>query len=127
MIVAVDFDGVLCKNEFPNIGCPNFEVVALIKELIRKGHEVVLWTSRNGEELARAVQWCSAKELYFHAINAPAPSNQAAYRDKYPVESRKVYADVYIDDHNLECICCGEDPAEHIAKCLRRILENEQR
>lgn len=102
MIIAVDFDGILCKNSFPHIGEPNYNVISLIRQLIDKGHEVVLWTVRNGKELENAVAWCNDYGLHFCAVNDQAPSNKAEYAGKYETESRKVYADYYIDDHNLE-------------------------
>jgi hypothetical protein len=80
----------------------------------------VLWTTRNGEELKEAVEWCEDRGLHFCAINEPAPSNAAEYADKYPVQSRKIYADIYIDDHNLEYMLYGSksDMSEHIRRIL---------
>lgn len=122
MIIAVDFDGVLCKSKFPKIGPPNYEVISLVRELIDKGHEVVLWTTRNGDELKEAVEWCKDRGLHFCAVNEPAPSNATEYADKYPVQSRKIYADVYIDDHNIEYMYYGQNT---LIKCLRRMLHHE--
>lgn len=122
MIIAVDFDGVLCKNEFPKIGPPNYEVISRVRALIDKGHEVVLWTTRNGNELKEAVEWCEDRGLHFCAVNEPAPSNAAEYADKYPVQSRKIYADVYIDDHNIEYTYYGQNT---LNKCIRRMLHHE--
>lgn len=107
MIIAVDFDGILCENKFPEIGPPQYEVISLVRQLIDRGNEVVLWTTRNGNELTAAVNWCEDRGLHFCAINAPAPSNEKEYADKYPVQSRKIYADIYIDDHNLEFVSEG--------------------
>lgn len=104
MIIAVDFDGVLCENKFPKIGRPRYLVISLIKQLITLGNEVILWTSRNGEELQAAVNFCSNYGINFCNVNGPAPSNEKEYKDAYPTQSRKIYADVYIDDHNLEYI-----------------------
>ena len=104
MIIAVDFDGVLCSNKFPEIGEANTEIVESVKQLIQDGHEVVLWTTRNGEELTAAVDWCGERGLHFCNVNGPAPSNAAEYRNRYPTESRKIYADVYIDDHSIEYV-----------------------
>ena len=69
------------------------------------GHEVVLWTTRNGDELEAAIKWCKDLKLNFCSVNEPAPSNEKEYRDKYSTQSRKIYADIYIDDHNLEFQC----------------------
>lgn len=102
MIIAVDFDGILCENKFPEIGKPNYEMISVIQQLIDCGHEVVLWTVRNGTELTKATEWCEKYGLHFCNINGPAPSNEAEYKDRYPTESRKIYADIYIDDHNAE-------------------------
>ena len=102
MIIAVDFDGILCKNRFPEIGEPNYRIISYIRQLMDRGHEVILWTVRNGEELGEAVRWCEDYGLHFCAINDQAPSNKAEYAGKYETESRKVYADIYIDDHNIE-------------------------
>lgn len=104
MIIAVDFDGILCKDKFPDIGKPNYEVISYVRQLIDKGHEVILWTTRNGKELEDAIKWCKDYGLHFAAINEPAPSNAKEYAGKYPVQSRKVYADIYIDDHSIEFI-----------------------
>lgn len=107
MIIAVDFDGVLCENRFPDIGDPDYDMVSLVRQLIDVGHEVVLWTSRNGDELQAAVDWCADRGIRFCSVNAPAPSNAEEYNDKYPTQSRKIYADVYIDDHNVEFVTQG--------------------
>lgn len=104
MIIAVDFDGILCENKFPDIGKPHYEVISLVRELIDIGHEVVLWTTRNGEELTAAVDWCGDRGLHFCNINGPASSNMKKYKGVYEKESRKIYADIYIDDHNVEFV-----------------------
>ena len=102
MIIAVDFDGILCKNEFPRIGAPNYNIISLTRQLIDKGHEVILWTSRAGAELESAIKWCHDYGLHFTAINDNAPSNKRKWERIYPEGTRKVYADIYIDDHNIE-------------------------
>lgn len=107
MIIAVDFDGILCENAFPEIGKPRYKVISAIRQLIDLGHEVVLWTVRNGKELTAAVDWCKDYGLHFCAVNEPAPSNAKEYKDKYPTQSRKIYADIYIDDHNIEYAMSG--------------------
>ena len=128
MIIAVDFDGVLCENQFPEIGPPRYSTISAIRELIDHGHEVVLWTSRNGQELKNAVKWCHDRGLHFCAVNEPAPSNAEAYEGMYEVPTRKIYADIYIDDHNLEYLY-GRGrgvPISYTLECIRRLINNEQ-
>ena len=100
MIIAVDFDGILCENEFPEIGEPNYKMISFVRELIDEGHEVILWTSRADARLVEAVEWCKDRGLHFCAVNENAPSNREQYEKEHPAGTRKVYADVYMDDHD---------------------------
>ena len=102
MIITVDFDGVLVQDAFPRIGEPDHEMVDLVRLLIQKpGVEVVLWTSRVDQPLEDAIVWCEQMGLTFDAINDNAPSNKRKYGKLYPDGTRKVYADYYLDDHNM--------------------------
>lgn len=122
MIIAVDFDGILCKNKFPEIGKPNYEVISLVRQLMDKGHEVILWTSRVDNELTAALNWCYDYGLHFCAVNENAPSNVEKYIDKYPNGTRKVYADIYIDDHNIEFVMEGSNSGlNYVINYLRRL------
>lgn len=94
MIIAVDFDGVLCEDRFPEIGDEDTEMVGFVRDLIDAGHEVILWTSRVDDRLEEATRWCDDRGLSFCAVNANAPSNLA----QYGTDPRKVYADMYVDD-----------------------------
>ena len=123
MIIAVDFDGVLVKNAFPGIGAPIYQNVSLVRQLIDLGHEVVLWTSRADAELENAVKWCNDRGLHFCAVNDNAPSNIAKYKQKYPNGTRKVYADVYVDDHSLPYIAEGRaSPSRVITQQLAKLI-----
>ena len=101
MIIAVDFDGVLCESRFPSIGESDASMIQAVKNLRKAGHEVILWTCRTGDRLKEAVEWCELHGLEFDAVNENAPSNRAMYEKDYPQGTRKVSANVYIDDHNL--------------------------
>ena len=125
MIIAVDFDGILCEDNFPDIGTPRYDVISLVRQLIDKGNEVVLWTTRNGEELTKAIEWCTNYGLHFCNVNGPAPSNEEEYRDKYPTQSRKIYADVYIDDHNLEYVMEAER-GTWLVRYLERLVKRSK-
>lgn len=100
MIIAVDFDGVLFENRFPEIGGANYEVISFVRQLMDQGNEVILWTSRAGERLREAVDACEDYGLHFCAVNSNAPSNLAQYSAEYPDPSPKVYADLYLDDRD---------------------------
>lgn len=93
-VVAVDFDGTLCTNKYPNIGEPIQQAIRYIKRERLNGSIVVLWTCRQGAPLASAVDWCERQGLAFDYINENAAHNIA----KYGGDTRKIYADVYVDD-----------------------------
>lgn len=96
-IVAVDFDGTLCENAFPEIGEPKQNIIQVIKNYKEKGFRIILWTCRNREQLTQAVEWCTEQGLEFDAINQNIPEVQ----EMFGGDTRKVYADVYIDDKNM--------------------------
>ena len=51
MTYAIDFDGTLVEDKFPEIGEPIKDRVALVQLLRCKGHKIILWTCRTGESL----------------------------------------------------------------------------
>ena len=90
-IVAVDFDGTLSLDaQYPNIGRFNTSLYEALMKLRSIGWSIVLWTCREGKELKEAVEWCKMNGLEFDAINENPP--------EVPFKSRKVVADIYIDD-----------------------------
>ena len=96
MIIAVDFDGVLVRDSYPAIGRPHIGVINGLIERQKKGDKVILWTCRCGLYLLDAVSFCRNMGLEFDAVNENLPM----MIDKYGTDSRKVYADCYIDDRN---------------------------
>lgn len=97
MIIAVDFDGTLCEDKFPEIGKPIICHIRMVKRLQQKGHEIILWTSRNGKMLEEAVAWCAGYGLHFDAVNENLPD----VKEKWGGDTRKVFADYYFDDKNI--------------------------
>ena len=93
-IYAVDFDNTLAVTRFPEIVEPKAKVVAAVKMLKANGHKIILWTSRAGKDLKDAVEWCTEQGIVFDAVNEPLPEQM----DRWGNDTRKVYADFYIDD-----------------------------
>lgn len=71
-IIAVDFDGTLCENKWPEIGMPNEELIEYLKKRQTNGEKLILWTSRNEEQTQDAVDWCKKYGLIFDAVNEVA-------------------------------------------------------
>lgn len=96
-IIAVDFDGVLFTDGYPNVGEPIEKNIAKIKEL-KKDNKIILWTCREGEPLDLAVKACAEQGLYFDAINKNLEYLIASWDGN---DCRKIGADYYIDDRNI--------------------------
>lgn len=94
MIFAVDFDGTLCKNRWPEIGKGNGRLIRWLIGRRKAGDKVILWTCRCGDMLEAAVRWCRDRGLEFDAVNANLPERI----EQYGNDCRKVSADVYLDD-----------------------------
>ena len=90
MIIAVDFDHTLSNAGYPHIGQPNKPLFDALIKLKSQGHNIILWTCREDIQLQQAVDWCKEQGLEFDAVNENVP-----WIGFY---SRKVCADVYIDD-----------------------------
>jgi hypothetical protein len=94
--IAVDFDGTIVDHEYPAIGKEKLFAFQTLKELEKLGARLILWTFRAGKELDEAVEYCKKNGIEFYAVNS-----------NYPEEifdgtmSRKIDADIYIDDRNV--------------------------
>lgn len=104
MIIAVDFDGTLCENKFPAIGEAYCNRISMLKHFKNAGCKIILWTCRNGDFLDQAVDWCRLRGIEFDAVNENLPE----IIEKWGGETRKVFADIYIDDKNLPDSFLGE-------------------
>lgn len=97
MIYAIDFDGTLCVDRYPEIGEPREEMISAVLDAQRAGDRFILWTCRVGERLEEAVNWSAAQGLTFDAVNDNLPDMIALHGKN----CRKVFADGYIDDRNV--------------------------
>ena len=97
-IYAVDFDGTLCEYAWPGIGAMNYKLIRTLIALRAKGDKVILWTCRVGDKLDEAVEWCKARGLEFDAINENLPE----IVEEFGCDSRKIFANVYIDDRAVD-------------------------
>lgn len=96
MKIAVDFDGTIVEHRFPEIGEELVFAFETLRELQKQRHQLILWTFRNGKELDEAIEYCRNRGVEFYAINKNYP--EEVFDDTI---SRKILADVYIDDKNL--------------------------
>lgn len=94
--IAIDFDGTIVKHEYPKIGDPVPLAIETLKLLQDVGHELYLWTVRDGVEFEEAVKYLKANGLNFKGFNQD--ETQFAWN-----KSRKLYCALYIDDAAFGC------------------------
>lgn len=98
--IAIDFDGTICTNAYPNIGEPKW---ALINEALKQqkaGAGLILWTCREGVYLSAAVAACESWGLHFDAVNQSLPD----WIKAWGTNPRKVAASEYWDDRAISII-----------------------
>jgi hypothetical protein len=104
MIFAIDFDGTAVTHDYPEVG-KYIGAQVVLKELVSRGHQLVLFTMRSGKELQDAVDWYKEHGIELWGINV----NPQQF---FWTTSPKAYANVYIDDAALNAPLCF-DPNFH--------------
>lgn len=98
MVIAVDFDGTIVEHRYPSIGKELPFAIETLLKLKEEGHRLILWTVREGELLDEAVEFCRKRGLEFYAINRDYPEEEQEHNNHF---TRKLKADLWIDDRNL--------------------------
>jgi uncharacterized HAD superfamily protein len=97
LVIAIDFDGTICESHWPEIGHEIPGAVQTIKRLHKHGHKIIIWTCRTGDALDKVIHWLIQHRVPYDAINANLPERIKAYKG----DTRKVSADLYVDDKGL--------------------------
>jgi len=97
MIIAVDFDGTIVEHEYPKIGKEIPFAIDTLKKLQEEQHILILWSVREGQLLEEAIAFCRERGLEFYAENKNFPEEHGRGKGY----SRKLKADLFIDDRNL--------------------------
>lgn len=95
MVIAIDFDGTIVEHKYPKIGRSIPFAIETLLQLQKDGHILILWTVRSGDLLQEAIDYCSRKGLTFYAANKNYPEEDET------TASRKLTADLFVDDRNL--------------------------
>lgn len=93
-IIAVDFDGTLVENKWPEIGAPIEKNIAKVKAEQEAGAKIILWTNRVGEPLEKALSFCKEQGIHLDAVNENLPEIIKAFG----TDCRKIFANEYWDD-----------------------------
>lgn len=97
MIIAIDFDGTIVYNEYPNIGTLKPHAKEIINTLYERGHKILIWTCRTRLLEHQAIEFLKEEGIKFHYCNNQLPEVISEYGN----DVRKLSYDVLIDDRNL--------------------------
>ncbi len=97
MTIAIDFDGTLHTGEWPSIGEPMPYAIDTMQRLKADGHYLVIWSCRECDAQTAMVNWLLQHGIPFDRVNDNHPDDVATYG----WNSRKITADIYIDDRQL--------------------------
>lgn len=96
MYISVDFDDTIMVDTHHIILREVPGALDTIKELINKGHILILETMRSDGGLNEAIEWLSENDVVFNYINEnPIQKNWT--------NSPKIYANLYIDNLDADC------------------------
>ena len=98
MVIAVDFDGTIVEHKYPLIGKEIPFAIETLRKLREERHKLILWTVREGRLLEEAISFCREQGLEFYAVNRDYPEEEKGQNNHF---SRKLKADLFIDDRNL--------------------------
>ena len=93
--INLDFDGTCVTHDFPKTG-KDIGSIPVLKELVNKGHKLILFTMRSKIHLENAVKWFEENDIPLYGIQ----ENPSQWRW---TSSPKSYADMMIDDSALGC------------------------
>ena len=98
MTIAVDFDGTIVEHRYPKIGKELPFATQTLRMLIEDRPKLILGSVREGKLLEEAVEWCRERGIEFYAVNKDFPEEDLEKNQHF---SRKLKADIWIDDRNI--------------------------
>lgn len=100
LTIAVDFDGTIASERYPDAGILMYGSKERINQWYDKGHIIIINTCRADDDAERARQFLIDNGVKFHFFNENDPKRVARYGN----DPRKIGGDIYIDDRNIGTI-----------------------
>lgn len=94
-IAAVDFDGTVVENAWPEVGKLRPDAREGLQFLKDRGFSIVIWTVRGGDRLQQAKDFLDKERLPYDFVNENDPRVES-FMDRLPYP--KIFASMYIDD-----------------------------
>lgn len=98
IVLAIDFDHTICISDYPRLGEMREDAAEVIRKLHEEGFGIVINTCREGRALSSAIDWLDENNIPYDYVNCNFPH----LIERYNADCRKISADMYIDDKNVE-------------------------
>jgi hypothetical protein len=96
-VIAIDFDGTIVEDLYPNIGKARPGAIEAINTLCDHGYCIIINSCRSREKQDEMRVWLDQNKVRYCHINENCRERIVKYR----TDCRKISADCYIDDKNL--------------------------
>jgi hydroxymethylpyrimidine pyrophosphatase-like HAD family hydrolase len=123
LIIAIDFDGTIVDNKYPEVGKLKSHAKEVINFLHEKGHKIIIWTCRGRSLEQDAVDFLDLNGIYYDYCNNNLPESIQYWK----FESRKISYDVLIDDRNLNGFIGWDNVLDCLKKQFPEQIENFKR
>lgn len=97
LTLSIDFDGTIVEDTYPDVGQVRPYAIRYLQALEGEGHVIIINSNREGKYKEDAIEFLKQNNIPFHYFN----ENDQRLIDKYSNDSRKIGADLYIDDKSL--------------------------
>lgn len=114
-ILAIDFDGTIAEAAFPGLGKIKPGAKEYINKLFDEGYTIIIHTCRTGIFEGHAQNFLEYIGIKYHYINTNLPSQVEYFKQ----DSRKISADLYIDD---KCLMGLPETWEEIYNIIKQKL-----
>ena len=121
VILSIDFDGTIVKDEYPGIGKPLPGAIQAINELYESGYCIIINSCRAREREDEMIDWLNRNGVKYCHCN----ENCCERIVKYRTDCRKISADCIIDDKSLMMLNLEQENAWHNIKHMIRLKFGE--
>lgn len=94
--IGIDFDGTMVEHAYPALGEPVEGAIECVKDLMKYGHKIILYTMRSEERLVEAVEYLEENDIVLFGVN----NNPTQH---HWTKSPKIFCNFYIDDAAIGC------------------------
>lgn len=99
-LLAIDFDKTIADSDYPHIHNLRPNAKEVLNRLHEEGFYIIINTCRSDGYEEEVRQYLNSQEVKYHHVN----TNHPGLCEYYKADSRKISADIYIDDKSLETL-----------------------